>query len=242
MQLKKTGAGFKPGGAVRPSLQPIDGGLGDRNPKALQLIDNTLLGQAIGADEVLDDFCGGGHQPSLYGRGTMSIRSRMESCELASGLETDGRMASSTYTFREVLEAACKSHPDLWRESKTGTAALNLAAVERHYRRKGYPVTQPNLHRLLYGGQKPGPHVVDATHAVFGVPRAILRGEPLSHDMERLLGKTKLETVILAERIEELDHDDRRQLLELLEHMEEKREQLHKAISSSPNVHPLPKR
>lgn len=151
-------------------------------------------------------------------------------------------MSAPTYTFRQALEAACKSHPDFWRDSKTGTRVLNLAKVERHYRRKGHPVTQPNLHRLVYGTQKPGPAIVDATHAVFGIPRAILRGEPLSHDMERLLGKTKLETLILAGRIEELDRDDMRQLLELLNHMEEKREQLRKAIDSSPNVHPLPKR
>lgn len=151
-------------------------------------------------------------------------------------------MPGKTFSFKEVLEAAARPYPELWHEDETGTAVLNLAAVARHYVRKGHPATQANLHRIMFDGQKPGDKVVKATHAVFGVPRAILRGEPLSQEMERALGKASLSTILLAERIEELDRDDYKQLVELLDLLEHKREQLRQAIESSPNVRSLPKR
>lgn len=245
MQPQKPHSSIKTRPLMNASLDSVKGRLRDTHPQSGELLRDLLLGHAVRFDEIADDVGRGFgivHPPSIYAPVVSSIRLRKIACQHPAKPETGVAMPGKPFTFVEVLEAACRPHPELWREDETGTAVLNLAAVARHYARRGHPVTQPNLFRLTKEGQRPGDKVVEATHAVFGIPRAILRGEPLSHEMERTLGKAQLSTLLLAERIEELDRDDYREMVQLLEHLERKKEQLQRAIESSPNVRSLPKR
>lgn len=222
-------------------LQAIDGRLGDIDTELFQLGNDLMLAHPMLVDQRADQLGGSSHIPILYARDGMSIRARKAICQKPEDSQTGSHMARPT-TFLEILEQACKAYPRLWKTDENGTRFLNLAAVERHYAGRGHRVTQANLYRLCYGKQRPGPHTVDATFAVFGVPRAMLRGEPLSPEMERVLGKTAASTLFLAERIEQLEQEDYREIVNLLELLEQKRKQLEKAIEAAPNVHSLPKK
>lgn len=245
METQQPQADLELRASVHAVLDAIDRLLGNGDALSREPLGNLPVIEA-GVVQALDENFGAraSHAPSLSARVLMSIRRRKTTCLAGRYQDTDYPMPGKKFTFREALEAACRSHPELWHSdpSEIGMGVLNVGAVVRHYQRKGYTVTQPNLHRILKGDQEPGPKVIAATEGAFGIPRAILRGEPLSEQMERLLGKASLETLLLAERIGALDADDHRQLVELLALLEDKREKLQKAIAESGNVHVLPRR
>lgn len=111
-------------------------------------------------------------------------------------------MPARTFKFREILSEAVRHNPLLWKDGE-----LNLYAIVRYYQEHGEEVSQPNLHRLVKGTQKPGDKMVDATFKVFGVPKHIIRGEPVSAEMEELLTQYRLSTLLLAKKIEALPRD-----------------------------------
>jgi hypothetical protein len=142
-------------------------------------------------------------------------------------------MPRKQLTFGEVVEAAAKAVPEVWDDD----GEINLSALSRYYGRKGHPVSQATLHRLFHGKHgAPSTKVVDATHAVLRVSRSLLRGEPMAADLEELLGRYSLSTLLLAKRLDELPPPTRRRILEMIEEAYDKEEQLRQLTAASPNV------
>lgn len=136
-------------------------------------------------------------------------------------------------TFREIVEAAAKAIPEVWDDD----GSINLSALSRYYKRKGHYVSQPTFSRLFEGKHKePSTAVIEATHAVLRVSRSFLRGEPMATDVEELLGRYSLATLLLAQRLEGLPSISRRRILEMIEEAYEKEEQIRRLAESSPNV------
>lgn len=130
---------------------------------------------------------------------------------------------SRTFTFREVLEAAAKPYPALWKSDGT----LNSTALARYYKSKGHPVAQGTLHRLLHGKHKEvSKETAEATTAVFRVPKHLLRGEPVSSELEKLLTDYKLSTLLLAQKIESLPKDAYQSIVDHLNSLLEREERL----------------
>lgn len=142
-------------------------------------------------------------------------------------------MNKKKLTFAEIVTAAAKAVPELWDQD----GKLNLSAVARYYRRKGHPVTQATLHRLFKGKHgEPSNRVIEATHVVLRVPRSLLRGDPMAADLEEILGRYPLSTILLAKRLEDLPIKTRQRIQELIEEAFEKEEQLRRAMQDSPNI------
>ena len=142
-------------------------------------------------------------------------------------------MQKKKLPFREIVEAAAKAVPEVW----DGDGSLNLSALSRYYKRKGHYVSQPTFTRLFKGQHKsPSADVVEATHAVLRVPRSLLRGEPMAADVEELLGRYPLSTLLLAKRLEDLPATSRRRIFELIEEAYDKEEQIRRLAEISPNV------
>jgi hypothetical protein len=130
---------------------------------------------------------------------------------------------SRTFTFREIVEAAAKPYRELWKSDGT----LNSTALARYYKKKGHPVAQGTLHRLLTGKHKEvSKETADATHEVFRVPKHLLRGEPVSAELEKLLTEYKLSTLLLARRIESLPKDAYQSVVDHLESLLDREERL----------------
>lgn len=118
---------------------------------------------------------------------------------------------------------------------------MNLTAIARFYKERGAPVTQPNLHRLCKGTQRPGEAVVDATHRVFGIPKYLIRGEPVSVEMEDLLTHYRLSTLLLAKKLESLPRDQYEALARQVDVLVEQQKAIHAAIGDT-KVTPIDKR
>ena len=138
-------------------------------------------------------------------------------------------MDNKRLTFAEIVTAAAKSVPELWDQD----GKLNLAALARYYKKKGYPITQATLHRLFAGKHKtPSPRAIDATHFALRVPRGLLRGEGMNSDLERALTDYNLSTLFLAKKIEALPQRVKDNILNYVETELEREEQLRRAIDS----------
>lgn len=139
-------------------------------------------------------------------------------------------------TFRELVEAAAKAVPEVWDHDE----AINLSALSRYYKKKGHSVSQATLSRLFHGKHKAASNeVVEATHAVLRVPRSMLRGDPMAADVEEILGRYPLSTLLLAKRLEDLPSSSRRRILEMIEEAYEKEEQIRRLAEAAPNVTPI---
>lgn len=142
-------------------------------------------------------------------------------------------MAGRRLTFREAVEAAAKHIPSVWNAEEK----LNETALARYYENKGYPITQPTLHRLLTGKHsEPSPRVVEATYHVLGVPRSMLRGDPMPADIEKMLGDYHLSTLFLAKKLEALPRAVRKGIEQQIEAAFEQEEQLKHALLNRGNV------
>ena len=155
-------------------------------------------------------------------------------CSLpARGYASDNlSVVSKAPTFRELIEAAAKPYRELWR----GDGTLNLAALRRHYADRGHPLSDASLSRIFSDKQRPGADAIEATHLVFRIPRSILRGEPVSAEMEKTLTDFKLSTLLLAQKIEALPKDDYYVVMQHIERALETHERLQEALKTSPNV------
>lgn len=142
-------------------------------------------------------------------------------------------MPREQLTFRELLEAAAKPHKELWRGEQ-----LNLGALSRRFEKKGYRLSEASLSRILRGLQGVGPDTVEAVHGAFGIPKSLLRGEPMSADVEKLLTDYKLSTLLLAKKLESLPKDFYYAISEQIEREMERERQLQDAYRSG-NVTPI---
>lgn len=141
------------------------------------------------------------------------------------------------YTFREILSDAVRHNPTLWHDGK-----LNLRAIADYCKKRGSPITQPNLHRLCEGGQTPGEKYVQAIHQVFGVPKYLLRGEPVSTELDEFMtaNKLSLSTLLLAKRIESLPREAYEAVTRQVDVMYDAQRQLR--LTSDPKVTPIDRR
>lgn len=147
-------------------------------------------------------------------------------------------MSRRAPTFQELIEAAAKPFRELWRDD----SRLNLAALNRHYEKRGHPLSEASLSRIFAGKQDPGEEAIEATHLVFRIPRSMLRGEPVSAEMEKALTDYKLSTLLLAQKIEALPKEDYYVITQQIERALENHERLQEAMQSSTNVTQIDRR
>lgn len=141
-------------------------------------------------------------------------------------------MSKKVLTFRETLSAAAKSIPNGW---DWDNDKIRLPAISRYLKKKGYPVSQPTLHRHYHlegNSRELKKETVEALHFGLGIPRAILRGEAMSTDLEQALVKNEFSTILLAERIEKLPKAARRNIVNQIDEILEREEALKNAYSS----------
>jgi hypothetical protein len=151
----------------------------------------------------------------------------------ASDPHTISGMAKQPRTFKDLIEAAARPYKELWRGDK-----LNLGALARRYKAKGHPLSEASLSRILRGLQEVGPDTVEATHHALGIPKALLRGEPMSPDAEEALANYRLSTILLAQRLESLPKEDYHAIVEQVERALEHKRRLDEAIRTG-NVTPI---
>jgi hypothetical protein len=133
-----------------------------------------------------------------------------------------------------LLREAAAGYPSLWKNEQE----LNLAAVARHYEKHGYPIPQPTLHRLYFGKHdRPSEAVIAATHAVFKIPLAMLRGERVSRDLDQVLERYPLQVLLLAERIGKLSKLDRDAMLLQLQAAEDRQRQIEELRTDNKVTH-----
>jgi hypothetical protein len=137
-------------------------------------------------------------------------------------------------TFRDLIEAAARPHRELWK----GSGELNLGALSRFYKQKNHEISQASFSRIFAGKQEPGDDTIEATHRVFRIPRALLRGEPVGADMDHLLTNYKMSSILLAQKIEALPKDDYYLITQQIERALERDEKVREALKSG-NVTPL---
>lgn len=143
-------------------------------------------------------------------------------------------MAKEQPTFKDLIEAAAKPHRELWKTS----GELSLGALSRRTKMAGAYLSEASLSRILRGEQEVGPKAVEALHKTLGIPRALLRGEPMDTEVERLLTEYKLSTLLLAQKIERLPKDEYYGLVEQVERVLEREQRLKEAIRTG-NVTPI---
>lgn len=141
---------------------------------------------------------------------------------------TIGGMPGRSLTFKELIEAAARPHRELWK----GDDQLNLSALAEHYRKKGHPISGASFSRIFDGLQEPKEKVIEATYYVFRIPRSILRGEPVSAEMEKTLTDFKFSTLLLAQKIESLPKDDYYVIMQQIERALDNAEKLREAMKS----------
>jgi len=150
----------------------------------------------------------------------------------------NGGMPRGPISFLDALEAAAKPYRELWRVD----GKLSLAGLKRHYEKRGHPVSDASLSRIFSGKQEPGEDTIEATYRVFGIPKGILRGDPVSAEMEKTLTDYKLSTLLLAQRIESLPKDDYYLIVQAVERALEHQQKLQAALESSANVTSIDRR
>lgn len=142
-------------------------------------------------------------------------------------------MSKKAPSFTEILDAAARSVPDLW----SSDGELVLSRVADYLKKKGHPVSQPTLHRHYTGSrEKPrklDSRVVEAFHAVFKVPRSMLRGDPMSADTERAIVQWGLDVFLLAQKIAELPSSTRDSINRQIEDLLQREAELKKAYEGS---------
>lgn len=171
---------------------------------------------------------------NYYLRVLKSIHTCIRFCQERAETPHFERMARR-FTFKELLEAAAKPHASLW----SSDGRLNLGAVASYYEAKGHPVSQPTLWRTCTGKTEPKDRTIEATYQVFGIPKHLLRGEPVTAESEELLSHYHVSTLLLARKLESLPKEAYHAIMEQVEIMLAKEQQLRKAIENAGNVTPI---
>jgi hypothetical protein len=139
-------------------------------------------------------------------------------------------MHHKVLTFRETLTGAARTLPHLL----DSNGEVNTSAVARYCRDKGHPVSQPTIHRH-YTGKGKRRSVDDKTakalSAVFHIPARIWKGEPVTDNEARALSKASLETILIAQKLDELPEKARNTILNQIEDAHEAHEKLQRALA-----------
>lgn len=151
------------------------------------------------------------------------------------GLEDVAMAKDQThYTFEALLKEAARPHRAMWKSD----GELNLGEIARVSKARGYPLSEASLSRILRGLQEVGDRAINAVHHTLGIPKSLLRGEPMSSDLEKALTETRLSTLMLAKRIEDLPKDEYYALVEQVARIEERENRMKEAFRSG-NVTPI---
>src|SRR5690606_15751038 len=141
--------------------------------------------------------------------------------------------------FRELVSEGARLFPSLWKAS----GEINISAMARLYKAKGFPVSQPTLQRLWDGVYDPSNETIEATHRVFGIPRELLRGEdPGENGMKQLVEGYGLPTLLIAKKLSQLPREDFDAIVTQIELAHQKAERLKALMETNPNVIPLKRR
>ena len=108
------------------------------------------------------------------------------------------------YLFRELVRDGARLFPSLWKVS----GEINITAVAKLYKTKGWPVSQPTLQRLWDGDYAPSNATIEATYHVFGIPRELLRAETGGSQMDDLINGYGLPTLLIAKKLSALPKED----------------------------------
>jgi hypothetical protein len=142
--------------------------------------------------------------------------------------EDNARMAKDQthFTFEALLKEAAKPFRNMWKPD----GELNLGEIARVCKARGYPLSEASLSRILRGLQEVGDKAINAVHHTLGIPKSLLRGEPMSSDLEKALTETRLSTLMLAKRIEDLPKDEYYGLVEQIARIEEREKRVKEAF------------
>jgi len=117
-------------------------------------------------------------------------------------------------TFRELIDAVASLSPDMTKAD----GDVNLAAVARYCANMGHPVSQPTLyrhyHKSAHSESKLDDETVNALNHALGIPKVLLRGEPMDADTKEALTRFPLSTYLLAQKIQTLSPTVRESLLQ----------------------------
>lgn len=149
------------------------------------------------------------------------------------------RMGSAPPSLRQLLKNAAETVEGLL----DADGEVNTSAMARHTAKQGHPVSQATLHRIYNAADPSKPHrmkaeVVEALHLVFGIPRSMLRGEPMSAELEEILGRVPLTTLLLAEKLQKLDPKVRNNIKAQID-LEIERQAALKRAQTAGNVTPI---
>lgn len=136
-------------------------------------------------------------------------------------------------TFKEVIDEAVKPYPKLF---KPDGRTINFSALARYYKEKGHEVQNSTLWRTYHGKTTPSEETIEATHRVWRLPKSMLRGEPVTAEMEEVLTKYSLSTLMLAAKIERLRPREYQSLVQQIDLALETQEQLERALKDSGKV------
>lgn len=216
-------------------LDAVDGRLRDGDALCGERGSDLRLSHAS-ADQSFNDRLGGlVHTPQGNTTAYSCLYACAASLDVRRTTQDNCTVIRKGIPFAEIVTEAAKSIPEVW----DADGNLNLAAVARYYKRRGHPVTQPTLHRLFSGKHaQPSSRVIEATHHVMRVPRGLLRGDPMSADLERHLLEYKLSTIFLARKLESLPQRVRDNIYNQIETAFEQQEQLQRAIDAG-SVSPI---
>lgn len=143
-------------------------------------------------------------------------------------------MTPRRFTIQQLLQEAAKSVPGVWFDD----GRINLAALARVFKKKGYAVSQPTLSRQWNGTHgKASDSTVEAFYRVLRIPRELTRGEPMNPTWEKALSKYNLSTLLIAERLESLPRADFENICREIDRAYEREEQLRSLQGS--NVTPI---
>lgn len=131
--------------------------------------------------------------------------------------------------FRDLVSEGARLFPSLWKSS----GEMNITAMAKLYRMKGWPVSQPTLQRLWDGEYDPSNTTIDATYHVFGIPRELLRGESRESDMNELLTGYGLPTLLIAKKLAKLPKEDFDAIVTQIELATVRAEKLHRLMEES---------
>ena len=138
-------------------------------------------------------------------------------------------MSQKKSRFRELVSEGARLFPSLWKVS----GEINITAMAKLYRTKGWPVSQPTLQRLWDGEYAPSNATIEATHRVFGIPRELLRGELGESQMEDLIKGYGLPTLLIAKKLSGLPKEDYDAIVTQIDLAATKAERLTRLIGES---------
>lgn len=151
---------------------------------------------------------------------------------LPTAFNNQGMPQSKNNRFRDLVSDGARLFPSLWKSS----GEINITAMAKLYRKKGWPVSQPTLQRLWDGEYDPSNATIEATYRVFGIPREFLRGEPGESDVNDLIKGYGMPTLLIAKKLSQLPKEDFDAIVTQIELAATRAEKLNRLIEQSGSI------